>query len=78
MKETSEEYMILFGKNLSRIRNLNGFSQRDMEDYGITRSYYGKLELGKHAITIDKLFLIARAFGININDLFLDEENKPL
>lgn len=74
----SNEFMIKLGKNLARIRKENGLTQRDMAEYMITRAYYGKLEVGQHAATVDKLFLIARAFGVSVADLFLDENGLPI
>lgn len=56
----------------------NGLTQRDIEDYGISRAYYGKVELGRHAVTIDKLFLLSKAFGVTVDELFLDENGNPL
>lgn len=76
--ESSQQYLEKFGQNLARIRKQNGMSQRDIEDYGITRSYYGKVELGRHAITVDKLFLLSRAFGMAVDQLFMDEDGRPL
>lgn len=76
--ESSQKYMELFGRNLARIRMQNGLTQRDIEDYGISRAYYGKVELGRHAVTIDKLFLLSKAFGVTVDELFLDENGNPL
>lgn len=72
----SNNYKI--GQNIARIRMLTGLSQADMEEYGISRAYYGKIELGQHSITVDKLVLIARAFGVPISDLFLDAEGNEI
>lgn len=49
-----------------------------MEDFGITSSYYGKIELGLYSVSLDKLILIARAFGVNISDLFRDANGKEI
>ena len=51
----SDDFIVAFGKNLKRIRAENGLRHQDMDDYGITRSYYGKIELGKHCTTLDKI-----------------------
>lgn len=67
-----------FGQNLARIRNMNGLTQADMESYGISRAYYGRIELGTHSPSIDKLLLISKAFGVPLFQLFLDENDKPL
>lgn len=76
--ENSKQLIKKLGLNLLRIRKENGLTQRDMSDYQITRAYYGKLEVGQHAATVDKLFLIAKAFGVNVADLFVDENGIPL
>ena len=66
------------GQNIARIRLENGLTHKDMEEYGITRGYYGKIELGLYSVSVDKLELIARAFGVNISDLFKDENGKEI
>lgn len=62
------------GQNIARIRKENNISQEEMEIYGISRSYFGKIELGLYSISLDKLTLIAKAFGIPIALLFIDEK----
>ena len=73
---TSYKYRI--GQNIARIRKLNGLTQSDMEEFGITTAYYGKIELGLYSVSLDKLVLIARAFGVNLSDLFKDENGKEI
>lgn len=73
---TSLKYKI--GQNIARIRKENGLTQAGMEDFGITTGYYGKIELGLYSVSLDKLILIARAFGVNISDLFKDENGKEI
>lgn len=76
--ESSEEYLAKFGRNLARLRKQGGFTQRDIEEFGISRAYYGKIEMGRHAITLDKIFLLSKAFGITVDGFFLDENLRPL
>lgn len=76
--ESSEEYLVKFGRNLARLRKQGGFTQRDIEEFGISRAYYGKIEVGRHAITLDKLFLLSKAFGITVDEFFFDENMRPL
>ena len=64
------------GQNIARIRKSQGLSQADMEIYGISRAYYGKVELGLYSITIDKLKKIADGFGIPISELFYNENGE--
>lgn len=73
-----KSYKYKIGQNIARIRMENGLTQKDMEEYGITRGYYGKIELGLYSVSIDKLELIARAFGVNVSDLFVDKNGKEI
>lgn len=68
------------GQNIAKIRNQEaGYTQSEMEEYtGISRAYYGRIELGNHAATVDVLYKIADALNVPIYRLFLDEENKPI
>lgn len=81
------DFKIRLGKNLSRIRSQSGLSQEEMEDYGISRAYYGRVEIGAHSISIDKLNSISKAFGVPLYQLFIgvplyqlfiDENGEPL
>ena len=56
-------YRYKLGRNIARIRKEEtGYTQEDMELYtGISRAYYGRIELGVHAATIDVLVKIADA-----------------
>ena len=71
-------YRYKIGQNIARIRRENGFTQSDMEEYGITTGYYGKIELGLYSVSLDKLALISRAFGVNLSDLFKDEHGREI
>lgn len=71
-------YKYRIGQNIARIRKLNGLTQSDMEEFGITTGYYGKIELGLYSVSLDKLVLIARAFGVNLSDLFKDENGREI
>ena len=57
---------------------MNGLRHEDMDDYGISRSYYGKVELGMYSITAEKLSLIAKAFGVPITELFIDANGDTI
>ena len=79
-KNMNYEYRYKLGKNIARIRKQEtGYTQADMEEYaGISRAYYGRIELGTHAATIDALIRIADALNIPLYRLFLDEADKPI
>ena len=67
-----------FGQNLARIRNNTGLSQSDMETFGISRAYYGRVELGQHSISIEKLNEVSKAFGVTLAELFIDENGDAI
>lgn len=71
-------YAYIIGQNIARIRKAQGLSQADMEQYGITRAYFGRIELGLHSLTLEKLILISRAFGLSPSDLLKDENGEDL
>lgn len=75
---TQTDFRIRFGKNLARLRNQSGLTHESMEEYGISRAYYGRVETGTHSISIDKLNSISKAFGIPLYQLFIDENGEPL
>jgi len=74
------EYRYRLGQNIARIRKQEtGYTQSEMEDYaGISRAYYGRIELGTHAATIDVLIKIADALNIPLYRLFLDANDNPI
>ena len=80
MKEEKYNKSISYkiGQNIARIRIENNLTQEDMEEYGISRAYYGKIELGKHSLTLKKANAIANAFGIPISFLFVDKKGIPI
>ncbi len=71
-------YNYKLGQNLARLRKKNGLTHNDMETYGISRAYYGRIEIGSHSVTVEKLENIAKAFGVNVYELFLDEDEIPI
>lgn len=73
-------YRYRLGQNIARIRRQEtGYTQEDMELYtGISRAYYGRIELGVHAATIDILIKIADTLNVPLYRLFLDENDRPI
>ncbi|WP_418141460.1 helix-turn-helix domain-containing protein [Marinobacter sp. MA] len=59
-----------FGENLRALRKARGFSQEHLAHAaGIDRSYVGKVERGEVNLTIEKLYLLAKAIGCSPKDL---------
>ena len=79
-KVDPNSYNYKLGQNIARIRNQEtGYTQAEMEEYsGISRAYYGRIELGLHSPTIDALIKIANALNVPFIRLFLDENDKPI
>lgn len=74
------DYRYRLGQNIARIRKQEtGYTQAEMEEYtGVSRAYYGRIELGLHAATIDVLIKIADALNVPLYRFFLDETDKPI
>ncbi len=66
------------GQNLARIRGEQGLKHIDMEQYGISPSYYGRVELGKCSPTLDFLKKVANAFQISLHEIFIDKNGNPI
>ena len=48
-------------------------SQMEFADYcGISLAYYGRVELGRHSLTVSACYKISQALGIRLADLFSD------
>ncbi len=79
-KSIDISYRYKLGQNIARIRRQEtGYTQEEMEIYtGISRAYYGRIELGVHAATIDILVKIADALNVPLYYLFIDENNNPI
>lgn len=77
-KVDTSSFRYRLGQNIARLRKEQGLSQEDMELYGISRSYYGKIELGLFNVSLDKLSKISYALGVRIIDLFIDENGRVI
>lgn len=73
-------YNYKLGRNIARIRNEEtGYTQAEMESYsGISRAYYGRIELGLHSPTIEILVKIAKALNVPVSYLFKDENDNDI
>lgn len=79
-QDKNKNYRYKLGQNIARIRKQEtGYTQAEMEEYtGVSRAYYGRIELGTHAATIDVLIKIADALNVPLYRLFLDENDRPI
>jgi len=65
------------GDGLKKLRESKGYTQQQMADLIHThRSGYSKMENNQQDIPVDALILIARHFGLSIDDvIYFDEKN---
>lgn len=63
------------GNILRKYREARGMSQEDFAEFiGLTRAYYGRIEVGKHSLTVEKCYIICNNLNIRLEDLFTDIE----
>lgn len=78
-KDIDNQFNYAVGQNIARIRKQTGLSQAEMEDLcQISRAYYGRLELGVHSPTISILKRISDTLGVDITELFKDENGNTI
>ncbi|WP_370942616.1 helix-turn-helix transcriptional regulator [Amycolatopsis sp. cg5] len=62
---------LAFGQRLREVREELGMKQSDVAAAaGIDRTTYGRIEAGKHAVSIDNVFKVADALRVDVADLF--------
>jgi transcriptional regulator with XRE-family HTH domain len=60
-----------FGRRLRILRRRANLTQEALANAaGIDRSFYVELEASKHSISLDRVYDIADALGVNIGELF--------
>lgn len=66
-----EKILILFGKNIRKLRIERGISQEDFAELcELHRTYISDIELGKRNVSLENIARIAKAFGMTISELF--------
>ncbi|WP_412537187.1 helix-turn-helix domain-containing protein [Marinobacter sp. MIT932201] len=64
--------LVAFGQQVRKIRKEKGLSQEALADLAdIDRSYMGHIERGDQNVTLTKIYQIADALNIPINQLFI-------
>lgn len=60
----------IFATNLRRIRVATGFSQEALADRaGLHRTYISSIERGQRNVSLENIFLLAEALGVEPSDL---------
>jgi transcriptional regulator with XRE-family HTH domain len=78
-EQTKQEYLILFGEGLRKLRANVGLSQEELaERAGIDRSYLGAIERGEHNLALINIVKIAHALKLNPHELLETLANKSV
>ncbi|MCI2401021.1 helix-turn-helix transcriptional regulator [Aliiroseovarius subalbicans] len=65
------------GQNIQDVRRARGLSQEALSfSAGLSRSYMGKLENGKNAMSLTALEKIANALGVDPSELVKPRTNR--
>ena len=71
-----EVLKVQFGLRLRELRRARKLRQEDLEKWGFSYRYYGKLERGLVNPTLDTLVRLCEVFEISLTDLFLFTESS--
>lgn len=67
---TNKSVLILFGKNVQRLRKSKGLSQEQLAEIaGLHRTYIGMIERAEKNITLINIEKIAVALNVKLTDL---------
>ena len=58
------------GLRLKGLRLAKGFKQEDLNRWGFSHRYYGRIERGLANITLDTLVRLCKIFEVSLSDLF--------
>ncbi len=58
------------GLRLKELRLGKGLKQEDLEQWGFSYRYYGKIERGLVNVTLETLVRLCEIFGVSLSDLF--------
>ena len=68
-----------FGLVVRKLREQKGFTQESYADHlGIDRSYAGRIERGEASVTLHKIGLIAKSFGMSKWELLKEVDTKSV
>jgi transcriptional regulator with XRE-family HTH domain len=66
-----EDIRVRFGRRLRKLRLKQGWTQVQLAKHlGLDRSYLADIERGKRNVSVVKLEIIARGFGLSLSMLF--------
>jgi DNA-binding XRE family transcriptional regulator len=68
-----------FGRRIKLMRIAEDWSQEQLaEATGLHRTFIGQVERGQRGMNIIQLWLFAKAFNVEIGELFTDEKGRPI
>lgn len=71
------DYLLVFGEHVRNLRLKTGLSQEKFAlGIGMDRTYYATVESGKRNISLLNIKKIADGFGISVEQLFTDLEER--
>lgn len=76
MDEKTWKLIRRISRNIRRLRTERGLTQEDMEQFGFGVRWYQRFESGKHVLSIPTLDRLARAFKVDIVELFEDPSQR--
>jgi transcriptional regulator with XRE-family HTH domain len=59
------------GLRLKELRLAKGLKQEDLEGFGFSYRYYGKIERGLANVTLETLVRLCKIFDVSLADLFI-------
>lgn len=69
---------VAFGAALRQARTDRGLTQEAVAlKAGLDRSFYVEVETAVHSVTLDRVFAIAEAIGVEVTDLLADDVFRP-
>jgi len=69
---------VAFGLALRQARTSRGLTQEAVAlKAGLDRSFYVEVETAVHSVTLDRVFAITDAIGVEFTELLSDEVFKP-
>lgn len=72
-KKSNDSRLVIFGNNCRKYREKTGYSQENFANAkNLQRTFYGDIERGKRNLTLESVFKIADALGVNPKALFDD------
>lgn len=67
----------IFAENIRRLRTSTGLSQEELADRaGLHRTYISSIERAERNVSLENIFLLAQALGVEAADLVTPAENE--